>query len=207
MDHQQSISDEEINFVHIAKNAGTSIKNFISKNPELKIKYYGHDAPISKLSNQMIIVRNPIDRFCSAVEYAIRFYPDSTKIKKILAAGLKTPSHWAEAWANPTSPYHSLILDEVINHSHEIDNKHIKYKWTYEPQISWYKAENVRIIIAFKNIDKNFAEIFNKKLTKKNESLVTKTGHKKMSEAGKYFLKEFYKTDFVLWEKAIMQSY
>ena len=208
MGMQQSMSEEEIdfvnfvNFIHIAKNAGTSMQKFITNNPELNIKYHGHNAPISKLSNQMIIIRNPLDRFCSAVEYAIKYYSDSTKIQKILAAGLTTPSDWAEAWANPTSPYHPLILNEVMNHSHEIDNKSITYKWTYEPQISWYKAENIAYIIRFENIDQNFMKLFNKKISKENKSLNKAKKHKKMSETAINFLREFYRSDFELWESA-----
>ena len=42
------------------------------------------DAKISSLDNQMIIIRDPYSRFCSAVKYAIENYSNCEKIRKII---------------------------------------------------------------------------------------------------------------------------
>ena len=64
------------NFIHIPKNAGTSIKKNIDSNLNLKsfIKYNDHNTCVFKsiTENNVIILRDPIDRFCSAVNYTIK---------------------------------------------------------------------------------------------------------------------------------------
>ena len=63
-----------INFIHIPKNGGTSIKEIT--NNSRTIVYNGHETDVynKNLSNQLVVIRNPIDRFISSVYYAIQKY-------------------------------------------------------------------------------------------------------------------------------------
>lgn len=49
-----------INFIHIPKNAGTSIKELCNN----KLKYNGHGTDVfnKNIKNQLIILRNPVER-------------------------------------------------------------------------------------------------------------------------------------------------
>ena len=64
-----------INFIHIPKNAGTSIteaiKNTTIKDINIKryIKNNDYHAWNDRLENQLVIIRNPIDRFRSAYNF------------------------------------------------------------------------------------------------------------------------------------------
>ena len=182
---KSEFGNEKINFIHIAKNGGTSVKALIKDYPHLKLVYHSHNAPISKVNNQMLIIRHPFDRFCSAVQYAIENYSHSPKIKAILNAGIDTPSKWAEVWGNNNSSYHSLILEEVTNDSHSIDNQLIKYKWTYEPQSSWFFPDKVSYLIPMTQLEDRIFELFRKKLKNHNESF--SHSNRELSERRKNF--------------------
>ena len=194
---------ETVNFIHIAKNAGTSMKDLAKQYPHLKIIYHSHNAPISQLTNQMLVIRNPFDRFCSAVQYAIENYSHSPKVAALIEAGLTTPSHWAEAWGNPTHPAHHLVLEEVVNQSHSIDNKLISYKWTYEPQTSWFNGnfDSVKYLIPYDKLEEEINRIYKQKLPYKNAHFNQYS--KQLSDNAKNFILKFYASDFELWNKVI----
>ena len=67
-----------INFIHIPKNAGTSITEAIKKTniKDVTIKRYvknnDYHAWNSRLENQLVIIRNPIDRFLSAYKFFVK---------------------------------------------------------------------------------------------------------------------------------------
>lgn len=173
-----------INFVHIAKNAGTSMEEFCNKNKN--IRYHGHDAQISILENQMIIIRDPYSRFCSAVIYALENYSHYEKIKKIINAGFITPNHWAQEWkrGNP------LIIDEIINEQHTIDSVKTPLKYTYLPQYYWINEKKLVYVIEFDEIN----SIFRKNIPFKN--VCSKHYDLELSNDSKKFLSKIYKKDF-----------
>tara|TARA_B100000427_G_scaffold136948_1_gene113802 strand:- start:5703 stop:6368 length:666 start_codon:yes stop_codon:yes gene_type:complete len=189
-----------INFIHIAKNAGSSIEKYCNKNK--KIQYHGHDAEVSCLENQMIIIRDPYSRFCSAVRYAIKNYPDSQKIRKIINAGLITPNHWAEAWADKSHTHHNLIMNEIKNHEHKIDSVKIPLKWTYIPQHYWINESKLRYVVPFDDINSYLLYRFDFKVPVINKSKYKKDKQiDDLSDKSKKFLKEIYKKDFEFIEK------
>jgi len=175
---------EVINFIHIAKNAGTSIEEYCNNNKN--IKYHGHDAKISSLENQMIIIRDPYSRFCSAVGYALEKYSHSEKIQKIINAGLITPNHWAEGWEKGNK----LIIDEITNHEHKIDSVKVPLKYTYLPQYYWINEEKLRYVIPFDEIDSIFKQLPSKNVCSAGGT-PSELGHK-----AKRFLRKIYQKDF-----------
>lgn len=183
-----------INFIHIPKNAGTSMKDLIESEKHLNIRYNGHNANVGSLENQMIIIRDPYTRFCSAVQYAMEVYGDAPKVKRIIDAGLTTPNDWAEAWSDETHKYHHLIIHEITNHVHVVDGLKIPLKWTYAPQHYWINPDKICYIIPYENIDSYFMNHFgihvpSENVSKKNTNLT-------LSDKSKKFLDIIYKKDF-----------
>tara|TARA_X000000368_G_scaffold340397_1_gene278628 strand:+ start:12999 stop:13622 length:624 start_codon:yes stop_codon:yes gene_type:complete len=187
----------KVNFIHIPKNAGTSIEEYC--NNSQKLSYNGHDAKISSLDNQMIIIRDPYSRFCSAVKYAIENYSNSEKIRKIINVGLKTPSQWAEVWGDKSHKYHNLIIDEVTNHEHKIDSVKIPLKWTYTPQHYWINENKLKYVVPFDDMETYLVHRFGGKVPNNNVS--TNRRRYKLSKKAKDFLKKMYKKDFEFIEK------
>ena len=124
-----------INFIHIPKNGGTSIQEICNST----IVYNGHKTDVyqKNLSNQLVIIRNPIDRFVSSVYYAIQKWSHDPQIKYLISKKIDTPEKWVQIWSDPKHPYHNNLMSEMINEDHFIGNKLNKYKWTYSPQSLW----------------------------------------------------------------------
>jgi hypothetical protein len=72
----------EIDFIHIPKNCGTSIKHLVDSKKLLNVNVYNPEYdPISlNPDTSMLILRYPVDRFVSAFYYS-RFYPKCPLIR------------------------------------------------------------------------------------------------------------------------------
>jgi hypothetical protein len=194
-----------INFIHIPKNGGTFIKQFCFRNKSASLIYNGHltDVYNKNLSNQLVIIRNPIDRFISAVYYAIQKWSQAPQIKYLISKNIDTPEKWVQIWSDPKHSDHDNLMSEMINKDHFIGNKLYKYKWTYSPQSLW--INNPKFVIIMDNLNDEF-QYFCKKYkietTLKKEKL-NSTYHSddKLSIESINFLRNFYKGDFILYEK------
>jgi hypothetical protein len=145
-------------FIHIPKNAGTSFKNACR---DLGIQYCPHSIDPKLINKDKIIVlRNPIDRFCSAVNYAIKYWSHEPHIQSITSAGLITPNEWADAFFDPDHLHHHLISFEINNANHRIQNYILKYKYTYCPQYYW--ISNPKYILLFENLNIEFNFLLSK---------------------------------------------
>lgn len=191
----------EINFIHIPKNGGSSIKQICSKNK--KIIYNGHstDTNNKNLTNQLIILRNPIDRFISSVYYAIQEWSNEPQIKYLISKNIDTPEKWIQIWSDPNHKEYNNLMSELLNKSHFIGNKKNKYKWTYSPQSLW--INNPKFILIMDNFNEELL-YFMKKYS--IDGIITKTNSTehtniKLSTKSINFLKNIYKEDFVLYEK------
>jgi len=133
-----------IDFVHIPKNAGTSIRELCAPNlPSSFISYHGHGTdPNTLQGEQLIILREPKDRFCSAVRYSLAYMRDDPggnrcKFHEFETKGLLNPGRWAEALADVNNVHHELIKSEVSNVEHKVGNMHLDDRWTFAPQYIW----------------------------------------------------------------------
>jgi len=191
-----------INFIHIPKNGGTCIKEIT--NNSRTIVYNGHETDVynKNLSNQLVVIRNPIDRFMSSVYYAIQKWSHEPQIKYLISKNIDTPEKWLQIWSDPEHPYHDNLMSEIINKSHFIGTKLNKYKWTYSPQNLW--VNNPKFVIIMDNFDvelQYFINKYNIKLSKINKKNSTHHKDDKLSIESIDFLKNFYKEDFIFYEK------
>jgi len=187
-------------FIHIPKNGGTSIKNVCNY---LSIQYCDHAVdPKSINKDHIVVIRNPIGRFCSAVHYAVKYWSSENHIQKIKNAGLITPNQWADAFFNPNNPHHDLVSIEINNNKnfpHKIQRNVLKYRYTYTPQHYW--ISNPRYILLFDNLETEFNFLLSKlgvssyKLPHKNVSNKLND----LSDNNIKLLNKFYSIDIAIY--------
>ena len=190
----------KINFIHIPKNGGLSLKQ-ICKNNKRKLIYNSHKVNVKTKRNQLIILRNPIDRFISSIYYCIEKYSHEEQIKKLIERGINTPDKWVEVWSNPNHEYYDLLMKEMLNVNHKIGNKKPKYKWTYCKQIEWFN--NPKFIIIMDNYKKEVRYLLSKLGIRNNIQKINSTVKKDkyLSEKSIIFLQEYFKEDFEIYNK------
>lgn len=194
-----------INFIHIPKNGGTSIHEICNKTfHENKLVYNGHPTDVynKNLSNQLVVIRNPIERFISSVYYAIQKWSHEPQIQYLISQNIDTPEKWVQIWSNPKHSHYKHLMSEMMNKSHYIGNKLHEYKWTYSPQYLWINNPKYVIIMD------NFTSELQYFLKRKNIKLLNidhknSTHHKNnvLSKKSLDFLRKFYKKDFEIYEK------
>lgn len=186
-----------INFIHIPKNAGTSIKQICNK---YTFKYHPHFTNVyNNIDNQLIVIRNPIDRFISAVYYSLQKWSNEPHVKFLIDNKIDTPEKWVQIWMDPQHKYHKNLMTMIKNKDHKIGNTLLEYKWTYSPQYLWVNSP--KYVIVMDNFKVEF-QYFKKKYniigdikTKNNSIHINDT----LSNNSIEFLEEFYKKDFILY--------
>lgn len=188
-----------INFIHIPKNAGSSIRELCNN----KLKYNGHGTNVfnPSLNNQLVILRNPLERFISSVKYCLEKWNHLENIKVLLKNNINTPDKWITIWKNKNHPQHKILMEEIYNKSHKLGNKKIKYKWTYTPQVKWFNKP--KYILIMDNLDEELKYICNElnmpyNLKKKNTTTNKETP---ISKENIEWINNFYKDDWILYNK------
>ena len=188
-----------INFIHIPKNAGSSIRELCNN----KLKYNGHGTNVfnPSLNNQLVILRNPLERFISSVKYCLEKWNHLENIKVLLKNNINTPDKWITIWKNKNHPQHKILMEEIYNKSHKLGNKKIKYKWTYKPQVKWFNKP--KYILIMDNLDEELKYICNElnmpyNLKKKNTTTNKETP---ISKENIEWINNFYKDDWILYNK------
>ena len=194
-----------INFIHIPKNGGTSISYLNNSN----IIYNPHKTNVfdRNLNEQLVILRDPIDRFQSAVRYALQKWSSSKHIKKLIDNKIDTPEIWINILRNRDVKNLKLVEDEILNKDetdiHKIGKYYLKYKYTYTPQSHW--INNPKYVILFENLEDElyqfckFKNIKIKEIKSKNKTI--RNNNDKLSEESISFLKSVYKKDIELYNK------
>jgi len=217
-------------FVHIPKNAGTSIETLIEQKKVPNFEYVGHRFFQKKIKSDTIkvcIFRDPIDRFISAFYYSKREHPKSPSHRKFdnpnqLIDGLRQiehPKHKAAmAYVGNKNPHnYRRFLKKTI--PHKVGGVRTQHTWVFEHQITWYKHmlnNDKTIYLDFDNLAEEFNSLIQTYLnsdSKTKTSKVIKLPHKNSTQKNKKFssenltppniqyLKDYYREDYVHIEK------
>jgi len=148
------------------------------------------------------LIRRSVNRVLQtfpSVNFAIEYYHHEQQVKNIIDAGLVTPDDWATHWFDANSRYHDLILKEVLNQSHFVSSKRLKYKWTYDLQSHY--IDNPTYVILHENLQEEFnVFLSNFNISVKIPKLNATNSNKFLSEDNKKLLKTFYQEDMKLYE-------
>jgi hypothetical protein len=158
------MSHEKVNFIHIPKNGGTTMKK-ICTHSHGTIGFYEHVADVTTISNQLIVIRNPIERFISAVKYEKK-YGMAYFIRGVVFHDYEkdTPDNWVKAWENKDGKYedeHGRLLNIMENRSkkHKIGERVLPWKYHYTPQSEWICGSNVKYVVLFDYFEHEMKQI------------------------------------------------
>lgn len=197
-----------LDFVHIPKNGGCSFKYLIKNHKEVssKIKYHHHSYESEKKPElrQIIILRDPISRFASALRYSKQKWPGAPQNKKLFQAGIEDINSLASILDDPFSELHQTGLDYIYNldKRHTIGRKATALKWTYTPQYRWFKKP--AYILILDTLNEDVTELFKdldipSDINFPNKNTTNKKNSVEATESTINFLKKQYAKDFDLY--------
>ena len=118
------------------------------------IGFYDHSADVTTIPNQLIVIRNPVERFISAVKY-LKKYPIPAQMNRVFDDYEKdTPDNWVKAWENKDGQYereHKRLLKVIENGptGDKIGGRVLPLRWHYTPQSEWICGSNVKYVVLF----------------------------------------------------------
>lgn len=199
-----------IDFVHIPKNAGTSIEELCAPTlPDSFLSYHGHGTdPCTLHGEQLVVLREPKDRFCSAVRYAISFMRydpggDVDKFHDFQTKGIVDPNSWAEILSDVNHEHYKLVQSEVMNVQHKVGDLLLDDKWTFAPQHIWLNRCRLPRVALFHTLTDDLCYLFsvmNRELECEipHENAVSDTGSTgctKLSICAHKYLNDKYRED------------
>ena len=194
-----------VNFIHIPKNAGTSMVDVCANSNGILI-YHGHGADVRNIPNQLIVIRNPVERFISAFRYAklifeVEVFTDDDEEDD-------TPENWIRVWRDPEHPRHAALMHEMMNdpdgeEPHKIGDTILEYKWTYTPQSDWIDPTKVKYVVLYDCFEFEMKHILNDLGVDDNIPHANGAGdeHYELSHESIEFLRFRYADDFRYYER------
>ena len=143
-----------IDFIHIPKNCGTSIKRLVANNilQNFQVYDHGYDPLLLDPEKSMFILRDPIDRFVSAFYYS-ELYPNCSLMQA--RDRIKNPSDLVQALMNDKNN-ESLISSKF----HTIGKKILGISWVWTPQYYW--DNGAKYVLFHENINQDFKDFLEK---------------------------------------------
>jgi hypothetical protein len=205
-----------INFVHIPKTAGLSIKKACFENPFMPITYRNHRVDVVNIEQSMIILRNPVDRFISSVNYITdcslgrkkimpTFVSPSKlqRVKHLCLSGIATADDWVDQLRNK-GRYYKTLKDIYKNNettgrgSCSIGRVACENIFLFEPQSSW--CESPRFILMFDRVRQEVEGLLSKLGSSIDLPHENKSPNKQRISTENYtWLEDFYAKDFELY--------
>ncbi len=153
-----------LSFIHIPKNAGTSVKQAIADNG-LPILVTGHPYPRKLSDEEIVVLRCPVSRFISAFYYGQKYWKNRINVQ------FATANELASCAGDPEHPKHALALIELGNlpehfllrngkavERHTIASRFTDFSWIYEPQSSWLINNPVHVL-RYRHLAEDFAAL------------------------------------------------
>jgi hypothetical protein len=154
-ENQYVKTEQKLVFVHIPKNAGTTMVAFIKNHQKMPIRICGHwdGANCVGKDRAIVVLRNPYHRFESAVHHAITEYSDETFIRPLVDAGFTTANDWAS--------HLDMANLEMLNSDgkHTIDGRVLTYGWTYSPQYEWFHGLVDPIVLRYEHLEHDWEQM------------------------------------------------
>jgi hypothetical protein len=198
---------EKISFIHIPKNAGTSIQSLCNKYKSL-FDYYDHSVDVNDTSikNQLVVLQNPASRFKSAVRYTfIPKFKNEPQIKYLYHNNITTPNKWVDILKNKEHFHHEALINEINNNkNHSVGGRILKLKWTYSPQS--YYINKPKYVLLMENLNEELGVLlahFNIShiLPLKNSTKKTIENDYLSDENIKWLEENLYTEDFEIYNK------
>jgi hypothetical protein len=202
---------EKISFIHIPKNAGTSMKTLCDKFPSV-FNYCHHNVDVNdeSIKNQLVILQNPISRFKSAVRYTFSpIYMNYPSIKFLYENNINYPNKWVDILKNKEHEYYTLISNQINNKDHHIGKRKLQLKWTYSPQA--YYINNPKYIILKDNLTEELGILLQHlnisyTLPKRNVTKKTEENDYLSDENIKWLEENLYTEDVKIYNKYKLMS-
>jgi hypothetical protein len=200
---------DKIIFVHIPKNGGSSIRKILYK----YVLCIDHNIDFKKFDKsyyKIIILRDPISRFISAVNWTVNKYKQN-KIgyinMKLLDNHFISPDNWASAFFDKNHLYHIDVVESIStikvsnsSKNHMINNKRLNNRWQFSYQNLWYMEPC--FVLLFDNLDQEIRYFCQSILDINNINLYhdnSSTGEIYISEENQKKLLEYYHDDYKLY--------
>ena len=142
-------SRDVINFIHIPKNAGTSFKALCGTS----LQYRNHSVDVQSpyINKQLVILRDPVERFVSAFYYSLEYYRHRPHVRDLYYHHIVTPNRMIELLSDPTHPYHPKVQLLMANDGSQRIGPHVSpHKWIYSPQALY--VHNPTYVMLFENL-------------------------------------------------------
>jgi hypothetical protein len=160
----EPVANPGLAFVHIPKNAGTTLARVIGDH-KLPIGISDHSYPVRLAQQEIVVLRCPVDRFISAFNYGRKRWPNAVN------AQFSSADELARSAADPEHPKHRVAWIELGNRPedfllrngkptacHTVAGRRTALNWVYEPQSSWLINQPLHVL-RYRHLSQDFAEL------------------------------------------------
>lgn len=192
---------EEFAFIHIPKNAGNSIIQALKTCPRFRI--CNHSILLSSVAHlkQVVILRDPVDRFTSAFFYVKNYPRADREIYAQKYGRFQTPEQLVQALLHE-DPVATQFL-ETGGPLHIVNGKKIYTNWVFHPQKDWVDRPHKVILLPYLEEDLlSFTNKIGLKITLPHVNRSKKIEFEYTPESIEYLIAR-YRDDFELYHAAL----
>lgn len=159
-DRQQNAEDV-FTFFHIPKNGGKSVEQWIkqvtTERQKKRLLFKSHQFDPQGCHNSVVILRDPVQRFVSAVHYHIQWFTEQNI--HIPEDVPRTAGGWVDILMDSTHPSTDLLQTEMTTVRskkgyHWIGERRLEYNWVFTPQHFW--VHEPRVVMLLENIQSDW---------------------------------------------------